>query len=78
MEFANDKHAAFVPFSLGARSCIGRNLAYAEMRLILTRVCWNFDMKLDGERCGNWIRDQKIYFLWEKPPLWIKLTAVEK
>jgi averantin hydroxylase len=67
-----------MPFSLGPRGCIGRNLAYAEMRLILAKVLWNFDLELDEQRCGEWMKCQKIYFLWEKPPLWVKLTAVKK
>lgn len=77
-EFANDDRAARAPFSLGPRNCIGRNLAYAEMRLILAKMCFNFDMELDEERCGNWIGDQKIFGLWEKWPLWVKLEAVKR
>ncbi|KAF2117930.1 cytochrome P450 [Lophiotrema nucula] len=77
-DFANDDRAARVPFSLGPRNCIGRNLAYAEMRLILAKVLWNFDLELDESRCGSWMESQKIFFLWEKPPLWVKLTAVKR
>jgi averantin hydroxylase len=76
-EFADDDRAARAPFSLGPRNCIGRNLAYAEMRLILAKVCFNFDLELDEERCGNWIGDQKIYGLWEKASLYVKLTPVQ-
>ena len=48
------------------------------MRLILAKVCWNFDMELDEKRCGQWMKEQKIWFLWEKPPLWVKLRAVKR
>lgn len=34
------------------------SLAYAEMRLILTRVLWNFDLELQAES-KNWA-DQKV------------------
>lgn len=71
--FANDDRDIFQPFQIGPRNCIGRNLAYVEMRLILARVLWNFDLKL-AEDCRNWIGDQKIYFLWEKGPLNVHLT----
>ncbi|KAF4627434.1 hypothetical protein G7Y89_g10724 [Cudoniella acicularis] len=46
-KYKNDNKAAFSPFSLGPRNCIGRNLAYAEMRTILARLLWNFDLELD-------------------------------
>lgn len=32
------------PFSLGPRGCIGKHLSYMEMRLILGRLLWNFDV----------------------------------
>jgi cytochrome P450 len=71
VQFANDNREAFQPFSVGPRNCIGRNLAYNEMRLILARVLWSFDLKL-CEASNGWHR-QKAYVLWEKPPLMCKL-----
>ncbi|KAI1393308.1 cytochrome P450 [Hypoxylon trugodes] len=65
--FYGDRRDVHRPFSFGPRDCIGRNLAYHEMRLILARVLWNFDLTLD-QSIGKW-EDQKIYSLWEKPPL---------
>ncbi|KFY92053.1 hypothetical protein V500_04337 [Pseudogymnoascus sp. VKM F-4518 (FW-2643)] len=72
--FASDNKQALQPFSVGPRNCVGRNLAYAEMRLILAQVIWNFDMELAAES-ENWA-DQKIFSLWEKEPLQVKLTPV--
>ncbi|KAK8007049.1 hypothetical protein PG989_001039 [Apiospora arundinis] len=66
--FCNDKKAAFNPFSYGSRDCIGKNLAYSEMRMILARMLFNFEITLD-ERCRNWAVDMPIYTLWEKPPI---------
>ncbi|KAG6361272.1 hypothetical protein INS49_009497 [Diaporthe citri] len=47
-------------------------LAYAEVKLILARVLYNFDMELvdPGE---DWM-DQKAFLMWTKPPLNIYLT----
>ncbi|KAI2636529.1 cytochrome P450 [Hypomontagnella submonticulosa] len=69
--FYNDRRDAHRPFSFGPRDCIGRNLANHEMRLIMARVLWNFDMSLD-EKCSNW-HEQRIFALWEKPPLEVTL-----
>ena len=73
--FYTDSRAVLQPFSVGPRNCIGRNLAYNEMRLILARVLWNFDLELCDESKG-W-SDQKAYILWEKPPLLCKLSFRE-
>ncbi|KAI9659484.1 MAG: hypothetical protein M1821_001742 [Bathelium mastoideum] len=80
--FDNDQRMVFQPFSVGPRNCIGRNLAYAEMRLILAKLLWNFDLTLDErkmEECGieNWL-NQRAFTLWEKPPLWMKFTIRER
>ncbi|KAL3421832.1 hypothetical protein PVAG01_05988 [Phlyctema vagabunda] len=42
------------------------------MRLILTRVLWNFDLEL-CEVSKDWSQ-QKMYTLWEKPPLMVRLV----
>lgn len=49
------------------------SLAYTEMRLILARVIYNFDMKL-ADDSKDWIGQQKIYMMWEKKPLNVYLT----
>lgn len=49
------------------------SLAYVEMRLILARVIWNFDLKL-ADDSKDWLSRQKIYLLWQKGPLNMYLT----
>ncbi|KAI9729789.1 MAG: hypothetical protein M1818_008403 [Claussenomyces sp. TS43310] len=72
-EFASDKREAFQPFSFGPRACIGRNLAYIEMRLTIARLIFNFDFEcMPGYE--NWDL-QKIYLGWQKVPLPIKMHA---
>ncbi|KAK3939376.1 Isotrichodermin C-15 hydroxylase [Diplogelasinospora grovesii] len=76
-QFAGDHRDAFQPFHIGARNCLGRNLAYIEMRLILARVLWNFDMRIaDGSR--DWLSKQRIFNLWEKGPLNVSLMPVRE
>ncbi|CAG8972058.1 hypothetical protein HYALB_00004923 [Hymenoscyphus albidus] len=71
--FASDKRGAVQPFSFGTRNCVGQHLALVEMKSILGRLLWHFELSL-CEDSLNWT-DQKVYFLWEKKPLNVKLTA---
>ncbi|KAK4461500.1 cytochrome P450 [Cladorrhinum samala] len=75
-EYENDVRAILQPFSTGPRNCIGRNLAYAEMRLILARLFWNFDLEMMPDS-QNWNK-QKIYTLWEKGAINVKLKPVRR
>lgn len=65
--FYNDIRDARQPFSVGPRNCIGKNLAFSEMRQIFARVLWNFDLEL-AERESRWDQ-QKSYNLWDRGPL---------
>ncbi|KAJ0420805.1 cytochrome P450 [Aspergillus carlsbadensis] len=70
--FYSDNREVLQPFSTGPRNCIGKNLAYNEMRMILAKVLWNFDLELCVESKEWW--NQRAFELWEKPPLMCKLT----
>ncbi|KAI9743666.1 MAG: hypothetical protein M1818_002982 [Claussenomyces sp. TS43310] len=70
--FERDHKKASQAFSYGPRNCIGKNLAWAEMRLILANLLWHFDVSLvDSDR--DWLERNKIYLLWEKVELNVKL-----
>ncbi|KAI0129614.1 Isotrichodermin C-15 hydroxylase [Xylariales sp. AK1849] len=71
--FKNDKREVMQSFSVGPRNCIGRNLAYSEMRLIMARMVWNFDMRI-AEDSHDWVEKSEFYLLWDKPPLNVYLT----
>ncbi|KAI1307149.1 cytochrome P450 [Xylaria venustula] len=40
---AEQARKAFNPFSLGARGCMGRSMAYLELSLIVAKVLWHLD-----------------------------------
>lgn len=42
------------------------------MRLTLAKLLWNFDFELLDDS-DQWMRDQKVYLIWEKTPLMVKL-----
>lgn len=86
--FVNDKLNASQPFSLGPRGCIGKNLSFFEMRLITSRLLWNFDMSLvttgeHGETNKLWDMEgagkyMKVFQTWNKPDMWILLKEVPR
>ncbi|KAF6826624.1 averantin oxidoreductase [Colletotrichum plurivorum] len=64
-QFAGDKINASQPFGLGPRGCIGK-------KLIITKIFFRFDMEL-LPGCETW-DNQKVYGMWEKPPLLVRVT----
>ncbi|KAJ0121357.1 Cytochrome PaP450-1 [Diaporthe amygdali] len=73
--FPDDQLQLCQPFSHGPRACLGRNLAWAEMRLIMGHLLWNFDVELSSES-ANW-NSQKTWFIWDKPDLMIRFKSRE-
>ncbi|KAH8590694.1 cytochrome P450 [Bisporella sp. PMI_857] len=65
------EQASILPFSTGPRSCIGKNLAWAEMRLIMARLVWAFDIEGSGKPL-RWAT-QKTFLLVEKQPILVKI-----
>ena len=47
------------------------------MKLILARIVFNFDMKL-ADDSKNWMRGQKVLTFWDKPPLNVYYTKVQR
>ncbi|KAL6806352.1 cytochrome P450 [Trichoderma sp. SZMC 28013] len=74
--FSSDPQDVLQAFSFGPRNCIGKNLAYAEMRLILAKILWNFDISLHPDS-KDWLQDNRAYTLWQKPDLNIYIKPRE-
>lgn len=62
--------------SLFVRLLTCLSLAYAEMRLVMAKVLYNFDLELVDHE-SDWF-DQKYFTLWVKGPLMVKLSVAEK
>ncbi|RYP62235.1 hypothetical protein DL769_007389 [Monosporascus sp. CRB-8-3] len=75
-----DDQSAFEPFSLGARNCIGKNLALVELKIILARTIFNFNLSLpEGKKDMGWEwGDQNIYMLWQCDPMVVRVTDARK
>jgi cytochrome P450 len=61
------------PFLVGTRSCMGRNMAWIELRILITKLVWLFDFELIPGQ-SNWESKNKCFILWEKPGLWVRAT----
>ena len=53
--------AAYIPFGAGAHGCVGRALGLAELRALVARLLWRFDLAPapaeDGARLRGESRD---------------------
>ncbi|KAF2102795.1 cytochrome P450 [Rhizodiscina lignyota] len=77
-EFKNDNKLASRPFSLGPRGCIGKDLSWVEMRLVMARMIFNFDL-FNADAASDWdpednMKYMRAYSTWEKPELNVKLV----
>ncbi len=69
--FKHDVKEASKPFGMGSRVCLGLNMAYLEMRIILARLALEFEWELISKEV-DWERDIVLKFLWRKPRLNIR------
>lgn len=47
VQYHNDTLTASRPFSVGFHSCLGKPLAWIELRLVMCRLLWAFDFEAD-------------------------------
>ncbi|KAI1422445.1 cytochrome P450 [Xylaria sp. FL1777] len=85
--FSNDHLQASLPFGIGPRTCIAKNLAWMEMLLITAHVLWNFDLELDRETYEDkndvWgldgkLKPMKVFHSMTKPELWVNFRRVRR
>jgi cytochrome P450 len=55
-----ERNRMFFAFSQGARGCIGKHLALAEMKILLREVCGTYQTKLGKEKADMRLDDQII------------------
>jgi hypothetical protein len=60
-----------------ANSCLHCSLAWIEMRMIVVHLLRAFDLVGLEDESRNWIERQRIFFLWEKLPLRVRIEAVD-
>lgn len=70
--YYHDKRSAIQPFSTGPRSCMGQLLAWAEMRLILSKLLLKFDLEAVEGKSFQW-EELKTFLLVEKRPMFVRI-----
>lgn len=68
-----DVKEASQPFSLGPRACLGINLAYLELRIILAKMVFHYDWELINKDL-KFFEDAKLFVLWKKPKVVVRFT----
>ncbi|KAJ6608708.1 cytochrome P450 [Mycena sp. CBHHK59/15] len=67
---------AFIPFSVGPSNCVGRNLAYQEMRATVCSLISKFDMRFEeGFDANSWEEDMLDYFVVQRGRLPVVLKS---
>jgi len=76
--YSHDRKDAFQPFSLGPHNCPGRSLAFLEMRYILAKLVWHFDLEqAPGITPPEWAK-QSIYWFWEKQATYVQISRAKR
>ncbi|CZR56893.1 related to isotrichodermin C-15 hydroxylase (cytochrome P-450 monooxygenase CYP65A1) [Phialocephala subalpina] len=74
--YYNDRRSSVLPFSTGPRSCIGKALAWAEMRLLLAKLVWSFDIEEVDSVKGRLRWDkQGVFIAVARQPFEVRLKA---
>ncbi|KAH8148283.1 uncharacterized protein LAJ45_07736 [Morchella importuna] len=68
-----DKNNGSQPFLLGSRVCIGRALVLLEIRLIMAKMLWAYNMEL-VDPAQEWLSENGFAVVWEKPALYVRYT----
>jgi cytochrome P450 len=71
---AKEAQASFIPFSQGARGCIGRNITYIEQSMLMATLVRRYDFELP--RDGWELTHEETFNLWTGPlPLKVRRRA---
>ncbi|KAI1381694.1 benzoate 4-monooxygenase cytochrome P450 [Hypoxylon crocopeplum] len=68
---ANDILESSQPWLLGPRGCIGRNLAWLNLRTTIAKLIWVYDLELVDPTI-DFHRDSQYFTLWKKPALMVR------
>ncbi|TVY15295.1 Cytochrome P450 monooxygenase hmp1 [Lachnellula arida] len=70
---SGDDLNASQPFLLGPRACIGQNMAWMQLRILVAKIVFLFDFELVDKEI-DWGRDASPTVLWSAPKLMVKVV----
>ncbi|TVY81294.1 Cytochrome P450 monooxygenase hmp1 [Lachnellula suecica] len=71
---STDDFSGSNPFLLGPRACIGQNMAWMELRILIAKMVFLFDFETFDKET-DWGNDVDSLLLWQKPKLMTEVTA---
>ncbi|KAF2820194.1 cytochrome P450 [Ophiobolus disseminans] len=80
----NRHKAAYIPFAMGPRMCIGFNFALQEIKIFLPKLIWRYNFVKDGDETIMYdpmfqlIRPNNLYVRAEKRVKWLPRTEVRQ
>jgi len=71
-EVSREQEQYYMPFGLGSRTCIGKNISMMEMAKVIPEIVRNFDIEMQREDPGwrvesRWFVYQKDFFVKLRP-----------
>jgi cytochrome P450 len=70
----NHNPAAAQPLGMGARECLGQNFAWFELRLIIAKLIFNFEIRAEDGFQLDW-QALRIYLSVERNAVVVRLRA---
>ncbi|KAL8865963.1 MAG: hypothetical protein Q9174_006583, partial [Haloplaca sp. 1 TL-2023] len=72
-EYKNDQLTASKPFSIGFHRCLGQPLAWVELRLVVIKLLWAFDLEEDSANIVHFDQFPVIMLIQKEPMMmWLK------
>ncbi|KAF4491719.1 Cytochrome P450 monooxygenase aclL [Colletotrichum fructicola Nara gc5] len=63
------------PFSLGTRNCLGKSLGWMELRTVLAKMHFKYDLEL-LDPSMDWHASSQMHTLWQKPTMKVTVQPV--
>ena len=76
--FKDDNLRALFAFSVGPRSCIGKEMAWMHGRQFFARLLWTFDLHLVEGQDINLDRDLVHFGFFKKPDVYVRFIPVDR
>ncbi|KAI2633635.1 benzoate 4-monooxygenase cytochrome P450 [Hypomontagnella submonticulosa] len=61
------------PWLLGTRGCIGRNLAWLELRTAIAKLVWTYDLQLVDPTLDLYKESEVLTALWKRPTVMVRV-----